>query len=646
MLKGVKGKRLFAMALIFNFLFSSVVFFADSSNVHAFTAANAETAMEDFLNVFYDPVKKYFYTNSDRQIHEHAAGPENGLYTDYWWEAQIWQTIMDAYERTNDPKYLNLIHDIYDGFNSAYPNWESNPFNDDIAWWALGSIRAYEITGDTRYKTRAKEMFDHIWQSWSSDFGGGIWWNTINFLPQKNVATNATAAIIAVRLYNAYNDPSYLSKAHDLYNWLENTLYAGNGYVYDQYRQGEGLIDWEFTYNFGGFAGASLELYKVTGNSRYLTNATDCVDWVFNNMTVDGTTLLYEGIDDVPAFKMIFMRNVKRLVYEANQTQYLKFLQDNATQAWNHRRTSDGIIGPDWSLTPDSGYIQSIAAAAGVDILFLSDPDNFTGVVVGSGTYEAENARRFNVPVEDNDYERPGYSGRSYVAGWNQNGSSVLFPVNVQSNGTYAITFRYSAAAGNAVRKLTVNGVSMGNVAFTQTSSWSDWSSVSVYVPLIQGTNKVELIFDSSSGSTNYLNLDKITVAEASGRIYEAESAVLHNLSTESTYGDYSGSGYIAGWNSNGQWVDFNVNVDTAGYYNLIFRYAAGAGNASRYLYVNGTGVVDNQAFSATGSWSNYSTVTVSNVYLHSGSNTISLIFNSSKGSTNWLNLDYLQVVQ
>ena len=38
MLKGVKGKRLFAMALIFNFLFSSVVFFADSSNVHAFTA--------------------------------------------------------------------------------------------------------------------------------------------------------------------------------------------------------------------------------------------------------------------------------------------------------------------------------------------------------------------------------------------------------------------------------------------------------------------------------------------------------------------------------------------------------------------------------------------------------------------------------
>ncbi|MDB5054558.1 MAG: Alpha-galactosidase [Bacilli bacterium] len=125
---------------------------------------------------------------------------------------------------------------------------------------------------------------------------------------------------------------------------------------------------------------------------------------------------------------------------------------------------------------------------------------------------------------------------------------------------------------------------------------------------------------------------------------YEAEAATLHSLSTESTNSGYTGNGYVAGWNSGGQWVDFNVNADAAGTYNLTFRYAGGAGTAGRYLYVNGVGVVNNLSFVGTGSWTSYNTVTVPNVQLNSGSNTISLIFDASKGSANWLNLDHLKV--
>ncbi|WP_372662283.1 RICIN domain-containing protein [Cohnella sp.] len=129
-------------------------------------------------------------------------------------------------------------------------------------------------------------------------------------------------------------------------------------------------------------------------------------------------------------------------------------------------------------------------------------------------------------------------------------------------------------------------------------------------------------------------------------KTYEAEAAVLHSLSTESIHGGYTGKGYVAGWNLNNQWVDFNVIANTAGTYNLTFRYAGGAGAAGRYLYVNGTGIVNNLSFSGTGSWNAYNTVIVQNVHLNIGSNTISLIFDSSKGSSNWLNLDNLQVSQ
>jgi predicted alpha-1,6-mannanase (GH76 family) len=637
-----RARRRFAWLAVVPLL-SALAFPVGPGKTEAFTSANATAAMNSFLNSFYDSSQQYFYTNSDHQIHAHASGPQNGLYTDYWWEAQLWQTVMDAYERTGSQTYYDLIGDIYDGFRNAYPDWSANPFNDDIGWWALGALRAYDITGDTRYKTVAKDMFDHLWQSWSSDFGGGIWWNTIGHEPQKNVATNATAAEIAMKLYRVYNDSSYLTKAEQLYDWVEDTLYAGDGYVYDQYRQGEGLKDWEFTYNFGMFAGASLAMYEETNDSHYLQNATDSVDWVIDHMTADGSSLLYEGEDDTALFKMIFARNVRNLIDGANQTQYESFLAFNASQAWNHRRAADGLIGPDWTMTPGGGFIQSSAAGAGVSILFLANPDGGSGTVVGPGPYEAENALRTGVPNEQNAYENAGYSGRGYVAGWNANDTYVTFPVNVLAAGSYDLTFRYSAGAGNASRELKVNGTTVqAALAFAGTGNWTTWNTVTVGVPLSAGTNLVRLAFENASGSSNYLNLDRLTVQQ--NQTYEAEAGTLHGLGTEATYAGYTGTGYVAGWNGDGQWVDFAVQADRDGLYTLTFRYAAGAGAASRYLYVNGASVAANLAFAGTASWSSYATVTVGNVPLHAGGNTVSLIYDSSKGSANYLNLDNLKV--
>src|SRR5688500_16470165 len=66
----------------------------------AATDRDADAAMDAFVEAFWDPSRNYFFTYSDRQVHEeHAHGPEDGLYTDFWWEAQLWDLVMDAYER-------------------------------------------------------------------------------------------------------------------------------------------------------------------------------------------------------------------------------------------------------------------------------------------------------------------------------------------------------------------------------------------------------------------------------------------------------------------------------------------------------------------------------------------------------------------
>jgi hypothetical protein len=102
----------------------------------------------------------------------------------------------------------------------------------------------------------------------------------------------------------------------------------------------------------------------------------------------------------------------------------------------------------------------------------------------------------------------------------------------------------------------------------------------------------------------------------------------------------------LAGWNSDGQWVDFHVNVAVSGTYKITLRYAAGAGDATRYLYINGTGIINNQLLPGTGSWSNYQTVTITGLQLNAGTNTISVIYNSSLGNSNYLNLDNLVLSQ
>ncbi|MBT2292750.1 carbohydrate-binding protein [Paenibacillus albidus] len=498
----------------------SLLYPAANHKAQAFTESDADAAMTALVNVFYDPAAKYFYVNSDHQIHpEHAHGPDGGMYTDFWWEAQLWETVMDAYERTGSPAYRTMIDDVYAGFNAKTPDMMANPFNDDLGWWALACLRAYELTGTTEYLNRGTFLFNEIYTEWDTSYGGGIWWRSDAHTPgqanaQKNMATNAPMTMTAVKLRDAYNDPGYLTKATQIYNWTKSTLVNGSKINDHIEGAGSGIIkDWDFTYNYGTFLGAAVSLYEATGTASYLTDANSAAEYVVNKM-VSAQTIMYEGENDAAGFKMIFLRNLNRLREEGGQAQYLSFLQQNATQAWNHRRTSDNIIGSDWLRPTGSGYVQSLAAAAGVSILQLVPADGYSGYIAGNGAYEAENARRTLIGGGGmiNESTNAGFTGRGYVGGWNTDGTSIDFYVNQNTAGTRMVTFRYAAAAGDASRYVKVNGVVVAsNLVFGSTSGWSSYGTVTVAVPLNAGSNTIQLGFDSSLGSSNYLNVDLLS---------------------------------------------------------------------------------------------------------------------------------------
>lgn len=478
----------------------------------ALTTSQADKAMNDYLNVFWDSNKQYFFTYSDHIIHsEHAVGPENGLYTDYWWEAQLFEMALDRYERAPSEQAKQLVADIYDGFKKAYPDFRKNDWNDDIGWWARGTIRAYELTKDDRYLAASKEMLDYISQYRDDKYGGGIWWKNVDIgngdKNEKNVATNATATYTALRIYAITKEQKYLDLANELFAWMDNRFY-NNGHVLDHIAGNDQMYPWDWTYNNGNYAGAALEMYLQTKNETYLTKANTAVEWAINNLTSSGT-LLYEGRDDTSGFKAILTRNIRALIDKAGQTQYENFLTENASQAANHLN-SLGIGGPDWLHQTDTAEpIQSLAAAASVAIMQQAAPDGKADIVPGTGVYQAENAYRDQV---DSETTWGGHHGRGYVAGWNKDKSAVTFYVQAAEAKNYILRFRYSAAAGEAKRTLLVNSAAAKSLPFVGTSTWDDWKNTDVTVPLQKGENKITLQLNEAAQDSNYLNLDELSL--------------------------------------------------------------------------------------------------------------------------------------
>jgi predicted alpha-1,6-mannanase (GH76 family) len=124
---------------------------------------------------------------------------------------------------------------------------------------------------------------------------------------------------------------------------------------------------------------------------------------------------------------------------------------------------------------------------------------------------------------------------------------------------------------------------------------------------------------------------------------YEAENAVLHHVQLEALYGSFTGWGYIAGWNADDQWIEFDINCAVAGTHAIVLRYAAGAGDAARGISINSTVLAATQRFPGTSGWASYNTVSLP-CNLPAGHSTVSIRYDSTQNSSNWLNLDNLVV--
>ncbi|MFY0605893.1 MAG: carbohydrate-binding protein [Cyclobacteriaceae bacterium] len=92
------------------------------------------------------------------------------------------------------------------------------------------------------------------------------------------------------------------------------------------------------------------------------------------------------------------------------------------------------------------------------------------------------------------------------------------------------------------------------------------------------------------------------------------------------------GEGATIGWISSGEWVEYTIDVESAGVYEVSMRYASdnASGGGPFYFEVDGEKISSDVSFNSTNGWNTWATKTA-NINLNKGEQVLKLVFNNGE---------------
>lgn len=297
-------------------------------------------------------------------------------------------------------------------------------------------------------------------------------------------------------------------------------------------------------------------------------------------------------------------------------------------------------------------------------------------------TLQAEDARLSGAVVRS----KAGADGR-FVDFRGNDGAFIEWVANVESAGNYELAWRYTLGQGDRPLALSINGETVeASVDFPNTRNWQDWQTLTRSMNLKAGQNTIRLTAIGQSGG----DFDSLTIAPISSNSSEestpsisepglvaspdptstpastprpvlepeaepqpdpaspvpstvtrlqAEDARLSRMAVRSDAPTADGR-FVDFRRSTGAFVEWSVNAEQAGDYELAWRYSQGDGDRPLNLSVNGQ-LIDTLAVPNTESWNDWD-VLAQTVSLTTGNNTIRLTSAGKDGA----NIDYMEVAQ
>jgi len=234
-------------------------------------------------------------------------------------------------------------------------------YYDDNEWIGITALDAYARKKEKKDLALGQAMYEFVMTGHDQVLGGGIYWKE-GSLSSKNTCSNGPGILVALQLYQATKNKSYLDTALQLFNWTNRWLRTPSGLYYDNIRVRDSSISKPvLSYNTGTMLEANVYLYEITGDKKYLTNATAIAEASLSFFYGSGK------FRDDYWFNAVLLRAYQHLLRDNPDTRYIiafKKCLDNALQ--NDRNEKGLFKGKEGvrNLVDHSGMLEILARYA------------------------------------------------------------------------------------------------------------------------------------------------------------------------------------------------------------------------------------------------------------------------------------------
>lgn len=265
-----------------------------------------------------------------------------------------------TYKSILDNKVLVGLEEYFDTRRTpeAYASYihsasQSDRYYDDNVWLGIDFTDTYLLTHEAKYLQKAELIWKFIESGTDDKLGGGIYWCE-QTKESKNTCSNAPGSVLALKLFKATQDSSYLKKGQQLYEWTKATLQDPADQLYfDNIALDGNIGKAKYAYNSGQMMQSASLLYQLTGQQQYLTDARNiaksCYYYFFTSYTPqkgDSFRLIKKG--DV-WFTAVMLRGYIELYQTDRDRTYLNSFDKSLDMAWKNARDEHGLFSTDFT---------------------------------------------------------------------------------------------------------------------------------------------------------------------------------------------------------------------------------------------------------------------------------------------------------
>ena len=302
--------------------------------------------------------------------------------------------------------------------------------------------------------------------------------------------------------------------------------------------------------------------------------------------------------------------------------------------------------------TGPSGPVQMPCGGTPVDLPGVVQAEKFDAGGEGLAYHETTPLNQGGLlrPLEGVDIAAHAAASNGYVVGWTQPGEWLEYTVNVTEPGKYNLATRLGAQGAGGQFRVELAGATR-DVVVPNTGGWYTFRDVAANgLELVAGvhTMRVSMVRSGSGGSVAALDQFAFALSAQSAfsngvawpvpGLIEVENfdnglqdVAYSDVSPANEGGQYratgvdiardagASNGFVVGWTTAGEWLEYTINVAETGPYTIKTRVAGVGADGQFRIWVGGvdkTGVLD---VPNTGAWNRYQHVTVTDVALTAG---------------------------